>query len=310
MIGSTKIDGHLHDLLGINLGFDDVENLNHVSSALKIIVTEIMGSSDWGHVRFNADFDPDLNLDWYAGETDITLLQQKLSNKIDAMYDAPIPADYYLGMRDNSFDVFTEAWGVGILGEGCWSGSLIYSTISNSRCVYSGPYTGRLFGTLGLSDGSINDVTDARSLNTRTNENYAIWDLIVEHGSLDVDGDLVDYNEDNCPVIANSDQSDFDGNGTGDACEEDADKDGVPGLSDICPYTPQGELVNPDNGCSLNQLAPCEGPRGSDEKWRNHGQYVSTLSNYANEFVTIGLITSKEKGDIISSAARSSCGKK
>jgi hypothetical protein len=35
---------------------------------------------------------------------------------------------------------------------------------------------------------------------------YAIWDLLARRGSLDVDGDLVDYHDDNCPVTFNPGQ--------------------------------------------------------------------------------------------------------
>ena len=71
---------------------------------------------------------------------------------------------------------------------------------------------------------------------------YLLWGLIVDHGSLDVDGDLVDYAEDNCPETANGDQTDADSDGTGDVCDtcphdpqDDLDADGVCGDADNCP---------------------------------------------------------------------------
>ncbi len=46
----------------------------------------------------------------------------------------------------------------------------------------------------------------------------------------DTDG-VPDFN-DNCPAVANSDQADLDGDGTGDACDSDLDGDGIPNDAD------------------------------------------------------------------------------
>jgi predicted extracellular nuclease len=89
----------------------------------------------------------------------------------------------------------------------------------------------------------------------------------------------------------------------------DLDGDGVLNDDDECPMTPMGAVVD-ENGCSVAQLAPCEGPRGTTDSWKNHGKYVSSVAHYANHFKQLGLITAKEKGQIVSAAARSSCGRK
>ena len=85
--------------------------------------------------------------------------------------------------------------------------------------------------------------------------------------------------------------------------EGDADGDGVPDEEDECENTGPGEIVD-ETGCSINDLCPCDDP------WRNHGAYVTCVVRAAHDFFRAGLITGKEKGEIISEAARSDCGKR
>ncbi len=54
-------------------------------------------------------------------------------------------------------------------------------------------------------------------------------------GATLIDGDSVLADEDNCPRVANPDQSDLDGDGLGDACDDDLDGDGRPNDDDNCP---------------------------------------------------------------------------
>jgi hypothetical protein len=58
----------------------------------------------------------------------------------------------------------------------------------------------------------------------------------VEDGAFDSDGDGVANNVDNCDFLANPDQRDFDGDGSGDLCDgSDDDQDGRPDSIDNCP---------------------------------------------------------------------------
>ena len=52
---------------------------------------------------------------------------------------------------------------------------------------------------------------------------------------LDKDHDGVQDDMDNCPLHANSDQSDRDDDGQGDACDPDDDDDGINDAEDNCP---------------------------------------------------------------------------
>jgi len=90
--------------------------------------------------------------------------------------------------------------------------------------------------------------------------------------------------------------------------ETDEDADGVPDSSDLCPDTTPGDVVN-SNGCSIDQLVPCNGP-ASGGTWKNHGQYVSSVAHAAADFLAQGLISQDEKDAIVAAAAQSKCGAK
>jgi hypothetical protein len=59
----------------------------------------------------------------------------------------------------------------------------------------------------------------------------------------------------------------------------------------------------------IDQLVPCSGP-ASGGTWKNHGQYVSSVAHAAQNLANLGCISPQEKGQIVSEAARSNCGKK
>ena len=119
----------------------------------------------------------------------------------------------------------------------------------------------------------------------------------------DSDNDGVVDDLDNCPLHANPDQADFDEDGAGDACDLDQDADGVLDAEDSCLSTAIGAIVNPD-GCAIADLCPCE------NNWKNHGAYVRCVTHKANDFTGLGLIGLTEHGDIVSDAGQSACGHK
>ncbi|MEO1273215.1 MAG: thrombospondin type 3 repeat-containing protein, partial [Myxococcota bacterium] len=63
----------------------------------------------------------------------------------------------------------------------------------------------------------------------------------------DTDGDGILDTEDNCPSVSNADQTDSNGDGTGDACEgPDADGDGIPNTMDNCPLVSNADQSDND----------------------------------------------------------------
>jgi gliding motility-associated-like protein len=62
----------------------------------------------------------------------------------------------------------------------------------------------------------------------------------------DTDNDLIPDNIDNCPFTANNDQSDVDGDGLGDVCDDDIDNDGVLNADDNCPDTANADQADLD----------------------------------------------------------------
>ena len=101
----------------------------------------------------------------------------------------------------------------------------------------------------------------------------------------DLDGDGIADDEDNCPGVANPDQADADGDGTGDACEPECDADDDCGEELLCvdgqcrpPFACElsGELVQgPDpiaiagnsSGGTASTMGSCGG-RGVEAVWR------------------------------------------
>lgn len=89
----------------------------------------------------------------------------------------------------------------------------------------------------------------------------------------------------------------------------DQDRDGVVDAEEecFCWDTPAGQIVN-GQGCSLEQLCPCEAPLGRTA-WKNQKEYAACVSGVAEEFVAQGLLTKEQQKSIVSEAKRASCGR-
>ncbi len=80
------------------------------------------------------------------------------------------------------------------------------------------------------------------------------------------------------------------------------------GNVDSAPSTAEAVVISYHE--AINQLCPCGGPKGTADKWKNHGQYVSCVSKSAESFLEAGRITEAEKDAICSDAGQSGCGAK
>lgn len=87
----------------------------------------------------------------------------------------------------------------------------------------------------------------------------------------------------------------------------DDDDDGVLDDVDLCEGTTQGAVVDGD-GCSIDQLVPCAGPR-SGGLWESHGRYVAEIVEVSRRFLFDGRIGPEERTAIVVSSTRSACGR-
>lgn len=88
-------------------------------------------------------------------------------------------------------------------------------------------------------------VSDNESIDTGQINSWSIE--ICGSPSPDSDGDTVPDAVDNCPSIANADQSDIDNDNIGDVCDDDIDGDGILNVDDNCPMTTNSDQSDIDN---------------------------------------------------------------
>jgi len=118
----------------------------------------------------------------------------------------------------------------------------------DGACVEAGPCEGEscpCTADAACGDGEFCDLATGvcrRSI-CDADSDCAIGEVCLERRcetdlSADRDRDGLPDREDNCSRVTNPGQDDNDGDGEGDACDEDDDNDGVPDSLDVCPFAP------------------------------------------------------------------------
>ena len=136
------------------------------------------------------------------------------------------------------------AWLACTVLSGCDANGVGQSAAINSSV--DGGYDAEGDVILAVDDGYDADVTVG--VDDAADDDFNIGAIATRSApvSLDSDGDGVADDGDNCPVIANPDQADGDGDGVGSACD-DSDADGRFDVIDNCPSAANSNQLDADS---------------------------------------------------------------